>query len=218
MTCCGPATLFGRRVWIVELNASELRRATDFADWLATQKRGVVADDHHEGRAAAIQVDTGWQWNELGAQGEIVVAKVLGVEAPLTRNKRRAFTEPDIPPWWSVKTQLATSRDMLDAYMRLREGSFRPGWRHVLVERDAGIWGGFVFIVHGWVTDARARAVAVRRYSYSTNQFVHARHLAPLTRELYDTVHGAPTDEPPPPAPFDRDDDAGEQLTMGVDR
>lgn len=209
MSCCGEATLHGRRVWIVELNASELRRATDYADWMQTQERGVVADDVQRGRPAR------WEWNELGAQGALVVAKIFGVRAPLPRGRGRALIDAPVPPCWNPKTQLSSSRDTLDRYMRIMASAFHPGWRHVYVERDVGLWGGFVFVVHGWIADERARDVSVQRYSYSSNRFVHMRHLTPLTRELYDTAHGAPTDEPPAPAPFDADPDAQASLLDG---
>jgi hypothetical protein len=207
VSCCGQATLFGRRVWIVELNGSELRRAKNYGDACAARviRRNLRPDedDQEQGRNVLR--------HELGAQGEIVVAKVLGVHAPLDLN---AFSHrPAVPPCWSVRTQLSSSRDMLDGYLRAMRSTLHPGWRYVLVERDVAVWGGYVFIVHGWIADERLREVSVQRYSYSSNRFVHRRHLEPLTRELYDTTHGAPTDEPPAPAPYDTDADA-RQLSM----
>jgi hypothetical protein len=190
--------LNGRRVQIVELNESEFRRATECArrrerPSLRPSATHFEIGDESEGQRLV--------WHELGAQGEVVVAKVLGVEAPLSVN---TFHAPDIPPDWSVKTQLSTSRNMRDRYMRIQPHAYHFGWRHVLVERDIALWGGFVFIVHGWIADEQARRVAVKRH-WRDNDFVHLRHLSPLTRDVYDTVYGAPTDEPPAPAPFDTD-------------
>lgn len=199
------ATLDGRSVQIVELNANEHRNAyvcgcarcrDDLRDGADTFQRGGNGPSREQKIA----------WNVQGAQGEIAVARVLGVRAPLDVD---VFRKPDIPPNWAVKTQSWASKDMQDGYLRLLARARHPGWRYVLVERVVGLWGRFVFIIHGWIADEQVDAVAVQRYSYSPNGFVNLKRLTSLTRDVYDTVYGAPTDEPPAPAPFDTDEDAG---------
>lgn len=229
-----PVRLNGRLVQIVELWGGELRRAAEFGEWMAGRaaSRGIADDDVQRGRAEEIASRRARrELHEIGAQGEIVVAKVLGLKAPLVRGSVGRLS-PSIPPNWSVHTQLSTSRDTLDGYLRLMARNFRSGWRHVLVERDGGgeAWeqagrpwgdpfaGSPVFIVHGWISDEHARDVAIQRYSYSTNRHVHFRHLlSPLDR-VHETAHGAPTDEPPAPAPFDTDADAAAECRqLGFD-
>jgi hypothetical protein len=197
--------LFGRRVWIVELADSELERARDYARRLGARRTHDGSDTFRRTGEGEPSDEMKFGWDEQGAQGKLAVGRVLGVRAPLRLD---GWETPDLPPNWHVKTQQSTSKDMLDGYLRLLRRALRPGWRHVLVERDVAMWGGFVFIVHGWIADDQVAEVGRRRYSYSPNQFVHLRHLQPLERELYDTVHGAPTDEPPAAAPFDTDPDA----------
>lgn len=165
---------------IVELNASELARAADCAQQRNRMRLVPDGDDGAVGRAEALHdIETARFYNELGAQGEIAVGKVLGIEAPLGVNTFRS--SPDLPPAWSVKTQLSTSTDTKRGYLRIRERNLHPDWSYVLVERDVlHLAGTPVFLVHGFVSDAGVARYGRRLYSYSSNIFVHISHLRPL--------------------------------------
>lgn len=211
-----------RRAWVVELNAAELARADAYGQQTTRRAMGVDASDVAEGRDTRDDAER----PTLGAQAEIAVAKLLGIVAPLDVT---TYQRPDLPSppgasfaGWSIKAQRSTSLDMRNRYLRLRANSLHPRWRHALVERDVATGGSFVFVVHGWIADERVREVGRELYAYSSNIFVHLRHLQsfePLAQldethwagraerwlDVYDTAHGAPTDEPPAPAPFDAD-------------
>ena len=162
---------------IIELAAADLDRAADCARRRNSTSIDPTGDDGHPGRADDVRANA-LLYAELGAQGEIALARLVGVTAPLKADTFHNY--PDVPPNWSVKTQLSTSRDMLQRELRLRPGDFRPGYRHVLVERDILVSGGFVFIIHGSITNEQALKVGRRRYSYSDNILIHARHLEPI--------------------------------------
>ena len=217
-TFFGPfdATLNGRRVQIVELLGEELRRADAWGEMAVESVRAFRRREDREDLRTGLERDRETQLihHTLGAQAEIAVAKVLGVHAPLDP---LGFNRPDIPPNWAVVAQRSGTRAMVDGYFRLRATAWHPGWRYVMVERDVALHGNFVFIVHGWIGGALAHQVKTQRYG-ATNWFINLRRLTPLSRELYDTTHGAPTDQPPAPAPFDTDPDAAKehrQLTLG---
>lgn len=169
------------RLRIVELNVAELARAADCArrrNRPGLNPLDTPSDPRPEVRRFADGSHDDLARNELGAQGELALGKLIGITAPLHADTFHNF--PDVPPNWSVKTQLSTSKDMLDRYMRLRRRDFQRDYRHVLIERDIALDGHFVFVVHGWIPNEQAEAVAVRRYAYSDNRFVHTRHLQPI--------------------------------------
>jgi hypothetical protein len=168
------------RLQIVELNAAELARAADCARRRNRIDVPPSKDNVRRGRAieASAAGANSLLYNEIGAQGEIVVAKLLGIRAPL--HVDTFHTWPDVPPNWNVKTQMSTSKDMREGYLRLSAGDFQRDYRHVLVERDTALDGHYVFVVHGWIGNDEAEIVARKRYAYSTNRHVHIKHLQPI--------------------------------------
>jgi hypothetical protein len=158
---------------VVTLNAAELERADAYGRETTARARGVDGSDTREGRDTSADAER----PTLGAQGELAAAKVLGIWAPLRVN---AYRRPDLPPDWSVKTQLASSLDTRRGYMRLREAALGHGWRHIFVVRAERMAGEFLFEVRGWVADATALARAVVLYAYSSNRHLHVRNLEPI--------------------------------------
>ena len=167
-----------RRPWrLVELNATDYTRAAEWARKGNRRGRG-IADQGLDAQRHEIADRDSLVYDELGAQGEIAVARVLGKPAPLDPTAFRS--RPDIPPCWDVKTQLAYSQDTLAGYLRLRPRSLIRGRRHVFVVRDTRVDGDYVFLVHGFVTTEQAREVGRQRFAYSDNLHVHVRHLEPI--------------------------------------
>ena len=142
---------------IVELTTADLERAAACARRRNRMELRPDGDEgySHERFGALRSTITALFFNELGAQGEIVVARLLGIAAPLHVDTFRSW--PDVPPNWSVKTQLSTSRDMADRLLRLRPRDFHNGYRHVLVERDTALDGHLV-LRRAWLDPRRGRA------------------------------------------------------------
>lgn len=186
------ATLYGRRVLVVKPRPSEQRRA----EALGGEARRISPGDN--GDRPADDADRRHNYT-MGALGVIVFARAVGVPEPRRLDGR-------VPPYWVVRTQRSTSAAMRSRQLRLKPHDLRAGLRFALVECEAALDGYPVFIVHGWISAEGMREHGRQRYG-SSNLFAHIRHLTPVSREPYATEHGAPTDEPPAPAPFDTDDD-----------
>jgi hypothetical protein len=124
---------------------------------------------------------------ELGAQCEIVVANVLGVQAPLVVGGPDGYQRPDIPApegatWagWSVKAQRAGTANMIRGEFSLKPWDLHPGMRYVFVERRRTAHG-FGFYVHGWIGhDDLMRFSKVKWFA--DNRFIRVCYLASLER------------------------------------
>jgi hypothetical protein len=163
---------------IRELNVADLTLATDFAErrFARGSRYGRDAEDIRQGRRRAD--DARFTHDELGAQCEIVIARVLGIDPVLDINSFQRW--PDLPPDWSVKGAFATSQHIRLGYLQIRAGSMHRGWRHVGVVRDVALDGHFVFVVQGWILNERVYDVGRCLYSNTSNLFVNVKHLERL--------------------------------------